>query len=63
MIATFLALLELIRRGAVRVWQEVRQGPILLGRGDRFGVKPDTPKPVDSYRSSPDAADEGEPSA
>jgi segregation and condensation protein A len=35
-IATFMALLELIRRGAVRVWQEDREGPILLGRGDRF---------------------------
>jgi len=63
-IATFLALLELIRRGAVRVWQEVRQGPILLGRGDRFDVKPDWSKPIDSYVSSPDEADEGEePSA
>jgi segregation and condensation protein A len=36
LIATFLALLELIRRGAVRVWQEDREGPILLGRGDRW---------------------------
>jgi len=63
-IATFLALLELIRRGAVRVWQEVRHGPILLGRGDRFDVKPDASKPVESYGSGPDAADEGEePSA
>jgi segregation and condensation protein A len=63
-IATFLALLELIRRGAVRVWQEVRQGPILLGRGDRFDVKPDGSKSVDSYGSGADAADEGEePSA
>ncbi len=35
-IATFMALLELIRRGAVRVWQDQREGPILLGRGDRF---------------------------
>ncbi|HEX4211129.1 MAG TPA: segregation/condensation protein A [Candidatus Binataceae bacterium] len=40
-IATFLALLELIRRGAVRVWQEERPGPILLSRGDRF----DAPDP------------------
>lgn len=39
MIATFMALLELIRRGAVRVWQDERHGPILLGRGDRFGVQ------------------------
>jgi segregation and condensation protein A len=35
-IATFMALLELIRRGAVRAWQEVRPGPIYLGRGERF---------------------------
>jgi segregation and condensation protein A len=63
-IATFLALLELIRRGAVRVWQEERQGPILLGRGDRFGVTLDGSKPIDSYASSPDAGDQGEePSA
>jgi segregation and condensation protein A len=40
-IATFLALLELIRRGAVRAWQEERPGPILLGRGDRW----DMPRP------------------
>jgi segregation and condensation protein A len=40
-IATFLALLELIRRGAVRAWQEERPGPILLGRGLRW----DTPHP------------------
>jgi segregation and condensation protein A len=39
MIATFMALLELIRRGAVRAWQEDRHGPILLGRGDRFGAQ------------------------
>jgi segregation and condensation protein A len=39
MIATFMALLELIRRGAVRAWQEDRQGPILLGRGDRFSAQ------------------------
>jgi segregation and condensation protein A len=34
-VATFLALLELIRRGNVRVFQEVRFGPIFLSRGDR----------------------------
>ena len=39
LIATFMALLELIRRGAVRVWQDERQGPILLGRGDRFAAQ------------------------
>ncbi len=31
-IATFLALLELVRRGEVRAWQESRFGPIWLGR-------------------------------
>jgi segregation and condensation protein A len=36
-IATFLALLELIRRGEVRAWQEGRGGPIFLGRGARRG--------------------------
>jgi segregation and condensation protein A len=36
-IATFIALLELIRRGEVTVWQEQRPGPIYLGRGPRFG--------------------------
>ncbi|MGH7880101.1 MAG: segregation and condensation protein A, partial [Candidatus Binataceae bacterium] len=35
-IATFMALLELIRRGMVRVWQDERGGPIFLGRGARF---------------------------
>jgi segregation and condensation protein A len=32
-IATFLALLELVRRGEVRAWQETRGGPIFLSRG------------------------------
>ncbi len=36
-IATFLALLELIRRGEVTAWQEERPGPIYLSRGQRFG--------------------------
>jgi segregation and condensation protein A len=36
-IATFIALLELIRRGEVTVWQEQHPGPIYLGRGPRFG--------------------------
>lgn len=39
-IATFLALLELVRRGEVRAWQDERYGPIFLGRGDRFGMAP-----------------------
>ncbi|MGH7916677.1 MAG: segregation and condensation protein A [Candidatus Binataceae bacterium] len=33
-IATFLALLELIRRGEVRAWQDDRTGPIWLARGE-----------------------------
>ena len=37
-IATFLALLELVRRGEVRAWQEMRSGPIFLSRG--------TPRPA-----------------
>jgi segregation and condensation protein A len=36
-IATFIALLELIRRGEVAAWQKERPGPIYLGRGPRFG--------------------------
>jgi segregation and condensation protein A len=44
-IATFLALLELIRRGEVRVWQEERPGPIFLGRGDCFGLPQQAPPP------------------
>jgi len=36
-IATFLALLELIRRGEVTAWQEEWSGPIYLSRGPRFG--------------------------
>ena len=46
-IATFMALLELIRRGAVRVWQDERHGPILLGRGDRFGAQEQNPGGVE----------------
>jgi len=70
-IATFLALLELIRRGAVRAWQEERLGPILLGRGDRWdaahpvaSIVPQNPAddPSDSAgpaASSTDDKDEG----
>jgi len=36
-IATFIALLELIRRGEVAAWQEEHPGPIYLNRGPRFG--------------------------
>jgi segregation and condensation protein A len=42
-IATFIALLELIRRGAVRAWQDERGGEIWLGRGERFAA---TAEPV-----------------
>ena len=42
-IATFMALLELIRRGAVRAWQDDREGPIYLGRGDRFDAPLEAP--------------------
>jgi segregation and condensation protein A len=38
-IATFMALLELIRRGAVRAWQDERHGPIQLGRGERYAAQ------------------------
>jgi segregation and condensation protein A len=62
MIATFMALLELVRRGAVRVWQEERQGPILLGRGDRFGapetVSADNGDRIQGAYSADAAADE-----
>lgn len=37
-IATFIAVLELIRRGAISVSQEERGAPIMLGRGDRYGA-------------------------
>lgn len=37
-IATFIALLELIRRGEVSACQEERPGPIHLSRGPRFGT-------------------------
>jgi len=36
-IATFMALLELIRRGEIMAWQEDAQGPIYIERGPRFG--------------------------
>jgi segregation and condensation protein A len=49
-IATFMALLELIRRGAVRAWQDDREGPIYLGRGDRFDA------PLESFVIAPEPA-------
>lgn len=36
-IATFIALLELLRRGEVMAWQEEARGPIYIKRGPRFG--------------------------
>jgi segregation and condensation protein A len=36
-VATFLALLELIRRGEVQAWQDEHLGPIYLACGPRFG--------------------------
>ncbi len=39
-IATFVALLELVRRGEVRAWQEARSGPIFLTRGTPRAVAP-----------------------
>src|SRR6266436_3320357 len=55
MIATFIALLELIRRGVVRAWQEDRGGAILLGRGERF----DAPQP-EMNQGKPATADAAE---
>jgi segregation and condensation protein A len=40
-IATFMALLELIRRREVRAYQEVRFGPIWLERGERRAAAPE----------------------
>jgi segregation and condensation protein A len=67
MIATFMALLELIRRGAVRVWQEDREGPILIGRGDRYAAQEtlvadegDTADGAESNAGTPDEIDEAE---
>jgi segregation and condensation protein A len=45
-IATFLALLELIRRGQVTASQDERPGPIYLGHGPRFGARDDKDEPV-----------------
>jgi segregation and condensation protein A len=59
MIATFMALLELIRRGAVRAWQEVRQGPILLGRGDRFAAQNQRPAITDDRDETQSAGADG----
>ncbi|HJU27628.1 MAG TPA: segregation/condensation protein A [Candidatus Binataceae bacterium] len=57
-IATFLALLELIRRGEVRAWQDERGGPILLARGERFGVILTEALEPENAESGPTAAEE-----
>jgi segregation and condensation protein A len=59
-IATFMAILELIRRGAVRVWQDERGGPIYLGRGERFGCADEAVPPPPSP-AEPAGALEQEP--
>jgi segregation and condensation protein A len=56
-IATFLALLELIRRGSVRAWQEERGGTIYLGRGDHFDLA------MTASGEDPGAASEANPVA
>jgi len=58
-IATFLALLELVRRGEVRVWQDDRRGPIFLGRGDRFGLPLLAPAPSHKTTVADAAESEG----
>ena len=57
-IVTFMALLELMRRGAVRAWQDEREGPIYLGRGERFGAPLElTPGPGEAADADRDAAE------
>jgi segregation and condensation protein A len=53
-VATFIALLELVRRRAVRAFQEVRFGPIFLERGpEEVGELPDeAPTPLPSKEES-----------
>jgi segregation and condensation protein A len=51
-IATFMALLELIRRGAVRAWQDDRHGPIMLGRGERFAEPHPAPDESDAAQAA-----------
>ena len=68
-IATFVALLELIRRGAVRAWQNERGGEIWLGRGARFasagdeGVSTIVADTTQSPSSIGEDSNEGEPQA
>ncbi|MGH8013666.1 MAG: segregation and condensation protein A [Candidatus Binataceae bacterium] len=59
-IATFLALLELIRRGEVRAWQDDRSGPIWLARGEGRRA---TMASRSDERNEAAPADQNEPSA
>lgn len=51
-IATFMALLELIRRGMVKAWQEEAGGAIFLTRGERFGHTAEPEDPADANGAS-----------
>jgi segregation and condensation protein A len=51
-IATFMALLELIRRGAVNAWQDDRHGPIILGRGERYAEPHPAPDESDAAQEA-----------
>ena len=61
-IATFIALLELMRRGAVRAWQDERGGAIYLGRGERFATAAE-PAAASDEAAAParENSSEGEP--
>jgi len=58
-IATFMALLELVRRGSIRAWQEERHGPIFLGRGDRFGAPLELASPTTEPQTTDDDSEPG----
>jgi segregation and condensation protein A len=58
-IATFMALLELIRRGMVRVWQDERGGSIFLSRGELFDGRP-FDSSDEAAATAPDASLPGE---
>src|SRR6185437_6794265 len=58
-IATFMALLELIRRGMVRAWQEAAGGAIYLLRGARYTPEA-APAPHDESTSGNQPADKQE---
>ena len=61
-IATFIALLELMRRCAVRAWQDERGGAIYLGRGERFATAAE-PAAASDEAAAParENSSEGEP--